>query len=156
MRMRRNVIYGLHRSTILFPRYLIKSTIFEKKIVLILKCVFLFFLQLWSETFLILRRNERDVITKYLGLRVKYPLFLSDFNETWAFYTDFRKIIKYQFSWKSFQWESSCSMRTDGRSVMTKLIFAFHNFAKEPKNYAHGSKNVSKGAVGRKVRCQML
>ena len=33
-------------------------------------------------TFLILRRNKRDVIKIYIGLHVKYPLFLSDFNGT--------------------------------------------------------------------------
>jgi len=26
----------------------------------------------------------------YVGLDVKYPLFLSDFNETWIFSTDFQ------------------------------------------------------------------
>jgi len=44
-----------------------------------------------------------------IGLHVKYPLFLSDFNET-------------------------CFMWTDGRTDMTKLIVAFRNFAKAPKN----------------------
>ena len=40
-----------------------------------------FSLQLLSETFLVLRRIERDVIkNEYWSLR-KYPLFLSDFNE---------------------------------------------------------------------------
>jgi hypothetical protein len=29
---------------------------------------------------------------------------------------------------------SSCSMRTDGQTDMMKLIFAFRNFAKAPKN----------------------
>ena len=66
----------------------------------------------------------------YSGLHVKYPLFLSDFNDAWIFLTDFRKIPKYKISWKSVQWEPSCSMRTD----MTKLTVTFCNFANAPKN----------------------
>jgi len=50
----------------------------------------------------------------YSGLHVKYPLFLSSFNETWIFWTDFWKILKYQISWKSIQLEPRCSMQTDG------------------------------------------
>ena len=40
-----------------------------------------FSLQLLSSTFLILRRIQGD-IKMYIVLRVKYPLFFSDFNET--------------------------------------------------------------------------
>jgi hypothetical protein len=36
----------------------------------------------------------------YIGRHVKYPLFVSDFNQTWIFSTDFEKIHKYQISWK--------------------------------------------------------
>jgi len=31
------------------------------------------------------------MIKMYIGLHVKYPLFLSDFNDTWIFSTYFRK-----------------------------------------------------------------
>jgi hypothetical protein len=49
----------------------------------------------------------------YIGLHVKYPSFLPEFSETWTFSADFRKMLKYQISWKSAKFESSCSMRTD-------------------------------------------
>jgi len=49
----------------------------------------------------------------YIGLHVKYSLFLSDFNKTLIFSTYFRKLLKYQIPSKSVQWEPSCSMRTD-------------------------------------------
>ena len=35
-----------------------------------------------------------------IGLLINYPVFLSDFNRTWVFATDFWKILKYQISWK--------------------------------------------------------
>ena len=63
----------------------------RKKKVLGTKCVFWFSLQGLFETFLILRRTERDMIKMFIGLHEKCPLFLSDFNETWIFSTDFRK-----------------------------------------------------------------
>jgi hypothetical protein len=44
----------------------------------------------------------------YIRLRVKYHLFLSDFNKTWIFSTHFQT--------KSVQWEPSFSIRTNGRT----------------------------------------
>jgi len=49
MGMRHIVICGLPRSNIL-PQYLINGTIFEKKKLLSIKCVFRFILQLLSES----------------------------------------------------------------------------------------------------------
>jgi hypothetical protein len=44
----------------------------------------------------------------------KAPAVLSDINKTWIFWTDFRKILKHQISWKSVHWERSCPCwRTD-------------------------------------------
>jgi len=60
----------------------------------------------------------------YIGLHVKYPLFLWDSNKTSIFPTDFQKILKYQISWKSIQWEPSCFIRTD----VTQLIVDLRNF----------------------------
>ena len=62
----------------------------------------------------------------YTGLHVECPLFLSDFDETWIFSTDFRKILKYEVSLKSVQWEQSC-MRTDGQTWRSwQSLFAIH------------------------------
>jgi len=80
-----------------FPHYLLNGTISEKKGLLNTKCV-LIFSTLLSETFHIQRRNERDMIKMYIGLHVKYPLLLPDFDENWIFSTYILKIVKYQIS----------------------------------------------------------
>jgi len=64
----------------------------------------------------------------FIGFQVKYPLCLSDFNETSITSTDFQKIFKYQISRKSIQWEQSCSKQKDGQTDMTDLTVALHNF----------------------------
>jgi hypothetical protein len=56
--------------------------IFEGKKLLNIKCVFLFSVQLLSETLPILTRNKLGVIKMYIGLHVKYSSLLFDFNET--------------------------------------------------------------------------
>jgi len=45
----------------------------------------------------------------------------------------FEKILKYQISSISIQWEPSGFMQTDSRTGMTKLIFAFRYFSNAPK-----------------------
>ena len=106
---------------------------FRKKLLLNIKCVFWFYLQLLSETFLILKKWKRYDQNVCWSSR-KYPLFLPDFNETRIFFDRFSKNTYIQNSCKSVQWEPSWSTRTDRRIDMTKLMVAFSNFAKAPKN----------------------
>jgi hypothetical protein len=131
MRMRHIIVCGLPDPKMFF--HIISQTAqFSKKNLLNMKYVFPFYLQILSETFLIPERNKRDMIKMYIGLHVKYLLFLPDFNKTRIFSTDFRKILKYKISLKSAQWEPSCSMRTNGRTDrqtdMAKLYNRFSKF----------------------------
>jgi hypothetical protein len=89
----------------IFPHYLIHSMLFGKHL-FNTECVFWFSLQILSKIFLILR-------WMYTGLHVKCPLFLSHFNQTWTFLTDFQKILKYEISQKFVQCEPCSSMQTD-------------------------------------------
>ena len=69
----------------------------------------------------------------YTLINVKYPLFLSDFNDTLIFSTDFRKCSHFKFCKIFVPWEAGCSMRTDIQADITKLITAFLNFVKAAK-----------------------
>jgi len=73
----------------------------------------------------------------HIGLRVKYPLFLSDCNET-------RQMFEKHSNIKDHEYHSSGSRvlpcgRTDKQADMTQLIVAFCNFANAPKNQALSS-----------------
>jgi hypothetical protein len=69
----------------------------------------------------------------YIDLHVKYPLFLSDFNENWIFSTNFRKMLKYKILWKSVQKDPSCSMWRDGQTDRYDEANIFRDFANAPK-----------------------
>jgi len=56
--------------------------------------IFIFCSTFFSETFLILRRIERDIVINIC----EYSLFLLDFSETVIFSADFRKVMKYKIS----------------------------------------------------------
>jgi len=64
----------------------------------------------------------------YVGLHVKYLLFLSHFSETLIFWTNFLKILKYQTLWKSVQCKPSCSTlagrQTDRQDEANSCFFA--------------------------------
>jgi len=70
--------------------------------------MFWFSPQLLSETLLILRRTERDIIINMYRSSCKVPLILVRCWWNWIFWTDFRKMLRYQISWKSVQWGMSC------------------------------------------------
>ena len=97
-----------------FPHYLINSMIFENKL-LNTKWVFWILFNFYLKHISFYEEIREIWLKKYI-LVVMYHLAFSDFNDTWIFSTEFRKIIKYQILWKSVQWEPSCSMRTDGHT----------------------------------------
>jgi len=68
---------------------------------------------------------------KYVGFRVKYPLFLSDFSEL-EFFDTFSKSIKMSNFLKISPLGAEF-FHADGQTDMTKLIVALRNFAKAPK-----------------------
>ena len=81
----------------------------------------------------------------YIGLQVKCHFFLSEFNETWTFLADFRKILKYQISWKFFQCEPGCSTRMGGRTDRSdEAIVRFSQFCERAKNASVVAKSVRK------------
>jgi hypothetical protein len=78
----------------------------------------------------------------YIGLHVKYTLFLFDLNETCIFLERFSinvqilNFMKIPSNWSRVP----CRRRdggTDRRTNMTKLIVALRNFANAPKNHSH-------------------
>jgi len=68
------------------------------------------------------------------------PMYMKNCSKTWIFSTDFRKIFKYQNSWKCFQRKASffhAGGRMYGRTDMTTAIVVFRNFVNGPKNGAN-------------------
>jgi len=69
---------------------------------------------------------------KYIGLHLKYPLFLSDRNETSVFPTDLGKILNIPYLIK-IRPVGAELFHADGRTDMTKLKVAFCDSANAPK-----------------------
>ena len=87
-------------------------------------CVLIFSTTFYLKHF-ILRQRERDMIKMCIDFQLQYSLFLSKFNKTSVFSTDFGKTLKCKISWKSVQREPSCSVRTDVRDEGYSIFSQF-------------------------------
>jgi hypothetical protein len=88
-----------------------------------------------SESFLV-SRTHRDTVINYIDLYVKYPLLLSDFNETLFFFYIFSKSAQISNLTKVNP-VVAVLLRDDGRKDrrhVAKLIVAFRSFANAAKN----------------------
>jgi hypothetical protein len=113
MRVHHIVICGLPRSTIFFPHYFANVTIKRTEH----ENVCFDFVYNFCPTYFPFYEELRKIWSKmYIGLHVKYPLLLSDFNKPWIFSLYFGQILKYKISWKSVNWVPSCPVWTDGRT----------------------------------------
>ena len=123
-----------------FSHYYIKGRIFEKNIER--KMCFDFLYNFFSELFLTLRRNQRDVIKIHIGLYVKYPLFSSGFIKTLIFLNGFSKTIQISISRHSFN--GNRSVQTEGQNKMKNLRSDLSNLANVPTN-RHNYDPIPKG-----------
>ena len=73
----------------------------------------------------------------YIGLHVKYPLFLSDFNETLIFLADFRNILNYNILWKSAHRKLSCPVRTDRHDETDDRFFEILRTRMKAVHFVH-------------------
>jgi hypothetical protein len=112
-----------------------KRKIFEKKIIEHEMCVW-FSQQLLSETFLILRRTERDMTKNVYWSSCKVTVIKPGCNGTRIFSTYFRKKkpLKYHFNENPTSGSRTALCVREGARTDMKLTVAFHNFPNAPKN----------------------
>ena len=81
----------------------------------------------------------------YVGIHVKYWLFLVDFSESWTCLTDFSKNTEVSdfLETRPLGVELHADRRMDGQTDMTKLIVAFRSSVNAPvKTFATTSFSV--------------
>ena len=128
-------ICGLSGCTI-FSTLSHKGHNFRKKNSLNIKCVVLFYLQILSERFCIIRRTERVTVNTVCRSSCEVPLLWGDINETWIFSKYFLKIFQYHIAFKFFQWETSSVMWTDRRTDRhEEADSGFAEFCKRAKQW---------------------
>ena len=136
MRMCHIVICDLLRST-QFSALSYKRHDFREKL-LNTKYMFWFSLQLLSENFFILRRNEWDMIKNVYLYSCKVPFILVGFLWNWDFLGRFfEKYLNVKFHENSSRGNRVVTRdrQTNGRTGITKLTVAFCNSANAPNVY---------------------
>jgi hypothetical protein len=93
--------------------------------------VFRFILQLLSETFLILRRTERDIITHVHRSSCKVPVILVGHQWNLSFLNTFSKNTQISNLMKNCP--VGAEFHAGRRTDVTELIVAFRKFANAPK-----------------------
>ena len=108
----------------IFWHYLINRTIFGQTLQEI-KCVFWFSRQLLFETFLVVRRIQRDIVINVKTCSCKVPVMLVELHENWISLTDLRKqaqILNFVTMLPVVAELFHADRQMDGRMYMTKLI----------------------------------
>jgi len=96
----------------IFRNYLVYDTIFgEKK------------LSAWNSYFdllyhlhlkrLLFREEFSNMTITFLGVHLKCLIVFCDVKHTWNISIEFNKSLQHKTSWKSIQWDQTCSTRTD-------------------------------------------
>jgi hypothetical protein len=123
----------------MFPRYLINGTTLEK-MYWTWNASFDFTYNFCLEHLSVWEEFSEILLWRYIRLHIKYPLILSDFNETWIFSTDFRRIHKCQL--KKMRPVGAELFHAEGQTDMTMLTVAFRNFANGPKKVVEWLNNI--------------
>ena len=98
-------------------------------------CVSIFSTTFVSKHFSFHEKGNEMWSKMYVGPHVQYPLFLSDFKDTWILSADFRKNAQLS-NFMKIRPVGAQLFHVDGRTDMY-VVLAFRNFANASRNQVH-------------------